>query len=101
MTAACADIVNETSPATLLTALSHRHPVTSYPRCVPLPVIEVAFLNGQENFLFACHGACYSTAVSAVTGEVVLPLSVAWCLLTFLGGTSNSRHRRQTAPTKQ
>jgi hypothetical protein len=40
-------------------------------------MIEVAFLNGQPSFLFACHGAGYSVGLSTVTGEVVLSVSLA------------------------
>ena len=48
---------------------------------LPLPVIEVAFLNGQPTFLFGCHGAGYGMGLSTVTGEVVLPFSLARRLL--------------------
>ena len=63
--------------ATLLTALCRRHPAASYPQMRPLPLIGVASLNGQPSFLFACQGAGYSLGLSTVTGEVVLPFSLA------------------------
>jgi hypothetical protein len=47
------------------------------PEASLLPVIEIAFLNSQPGFLFACHGPGYSMALSAVTGEVVLRCSLA------------------------
>ena len=63
---------------------------------LPLPVIEVAFRNGQPTFLFGCYGEGYRMGLSTVTGEVVLPISLARHFLTDLGGSNNSRHPRRT-----
>lgn len=46
---------------------------------------------------FARFGRFILRPVNTVTGEVVLPFSLTWHLLTGLGGSNNSRHPRRTA----